>query len=226
MIGGAPSEPRDTFEKDVSEKDLLERDVLEKSLEGLKRASAELNCAALTVLVAEDSFVEVAYPAASPLVLTAEERQALMGRSGPVRAEDPLVALLTRAFVTPVGGPQAKSFLLFPWQGRRRTVMIVFGFAEAEPRFSSVPSHILESVNLAALAAWSAKEIARLRAELRAVNGQFASRKMVERAKGILQTQHGMNEQQAYEYLRRTSRQRRVAMVKLAQDLVGAAFSR
>jgi AmiR/NasT family two-component response regulator len=99
--------------------------------------------------------------------------------------------------------------------------MIVFGFAQSDPPFSSVPAHILESVNLAAMAAWSAKEIARLRAELRAMNCQFAGRKMVERAKGILQTQHGMNEQQAYEYLRRMSRQRRVAMSKLAQDLVG-----
>jgi len=226
MTGGAASEPRDILERDVSENDLLESDVLEKSLEGLRRASVELNCTALAVLVAEDSFVEVAYPAASPLVLTTEERQALMGRSGPVRAEDPLAAFLRPAFATPVGGLPASSFLLFPWRGRRRTVLIVFGFAEAEPRCPSVPSHILESVNLAALAAWSAKEIARLRAELRAVNGQFASRKIVERAKGILQTQHGMNEQQAYEYLRRMSRQRRVAMAKLAQDLVSGSPGR
>lgn len=203
MIGGAASEPED---------------VLEKSLDGLQRASAELRCAAVVVLVAEDSFVEAAYPSAFPVVLTAEAKQALIGRSGPISAVDPLATLLKSA-----AAPQANSFLLFPWQGPRRTVMIVFGFAEAEPPFSSVPSHILESVNLAALAAWSAKEIERLRAELRAVNGQFASRKIVERAKGILQTQHGMNEQQAYEYLRRMSRQRRVAMAKLAQDLVGAA---
>lgn len=206
MGGGAASEPSDVFDKDV----------LEKSLEGLKRASVELRYATLMVLVAEDSFVEVVFPAGSPLVLTAEEREALVGRSGPVHAGDPIARLLT-----PVVEPQANSFLVFPWQARTRTVMIAFGFAEAEPLFSSVPAHILESVNLAAMAAWSAKEIARLRAELRAVNGQFAGRKMVERAKGILQTQHGMNEQQAYEYLRRMSRQRRVTMSKLAQDLVG-----
>lgn len=211
MAGEFASEPSASCEKDV-----FEKDVLEKSIEGLKRASAELGCAALIVLVAEDSFVEVAYPTGSPLILAAEAREALVGRSGLVRAEDPAAALLR-----PAVAPQASSFLLFPWQGRRRTVMIAFGFAQADPPFSSVPAHILESVNLAAMAAWSAKEIARLRAELRAVNGQFAGRKMVERAKGILQTQHGMNEQQAYEYLRRMSRQRRVAMSKLAQDLVG-----
>ncbi|HLH42542.1 MAG TPA: ANTAR domain-containing protein [Bryobacteraceae bacterium] len=199
---------------------VCDKDVLETSLEGLKRAWAELRCAALMVLAAEDSFVEVVFPAASPLVLTPEQRQALMGRSGPIEAGDPIARLLA-----PAAKGRANSFLIFPWRGPGRTITIAFGFAESKPPFASLPSHVLESLNLAALAAWSAKEIARLRAELRSVNGQFAGRKMVERAKGILQSQHGMNEQQAYEYLRRMSRQRRVAMSKLAQDLVGAAHS-
>jgi AmiR/NasT family two-component response regulator len=101
-------------------------------------------------------------------------------------------------------------------------VTIVFGFAESRPPLDSVPPHVAEKINLAALAAWSAKEIACLRAELRAVNRQFAGRKLVERAKGILQTEHGMSEQQAYELLRKMSRQRRIAMAKLAEDLVGS----
>jgi AmiR/NasT family two-component response regulator len=101
-------------------------------------------------------------------------------------------------------------------------VIVVFGFAGLEPPHSSVPPQMVENINLAAQAAWSAKEIARLRAELRAVNCQFAGRKLVERAKGIIQTRHGMNEQQAYEYLRKLSRQRRIAMAKLAEDLVAA----
>jgi AmiR/NasT family two-component response regulator len=42
-------------------------------------------------------------------------------------------------------------------------------------------------------------------------------------SKGILQTEHGMNERQAYEYLRRTSRQRRIPLAQLAEDLLGAA---
>ncbi|HEY6340594.1 MAG TPA: ANTAR domain-containing protein [Bryobacteraceae bacterium] len=192
-------------------------EILEKSLAGLKRASTELGAAALVVLVAEGCYVEVAYPPAAPIVVGAELRDGLIGASGAIPAGTALAALLA-AEVT-VG---AISFLLFPWRMQRRVVTIVFGFAENRPPLDSVPPHIAEKINLTALAAWSAKEIARLRAELRAVNRQFAGRKLVERAKGILQTEHGMSEQQAYEYLRKMSRQRRIAMAKLAEDLVGS----
>jgi AmiR/NasT family two-component response regulator len=51
----------------------------------------------------------------------------------------------------------------------------------------------------------------------------MARGKLVERAKGILQTQHGMNEQEADELFRKLSRQRRVATAELAEDLVGGA---
>jgi len=75
------------------------------------------------------------------------------------------------------------------------------------------------------LAARSLKEVDRLRAELRAVNGRFAGRKLVERAKGVLQSQRGLDEPQAYEHLRRMSRQRRLPMAKLAEEILGAARS-
>ena len=203
MLGGFEGEP----EK-----------VLEKTLAGLEPASVELGAAVLAVLVAEDSFVEMVYPPAPPIMLTAELQQVLTGRSGAISAEHPLAAFLASHLA-----PGARSFLLFVWSVKRRVVVIVFGFAECRPPYSLVPVHAAEGLKLAALAAWSAKEIARLRAELRAVNSQFAGRKLVERAKGILQTQHGMSEQEAYELLRKMSRQRRVAMAKLAEDLVGAA---
>jgi hypothetical protein len=192
-------------------------EILEKSLAGLKRASTELGAAALAVLVAEGCSVEVAYPAAAPLVIGAELRDELTGASGSIPAGTALAAFLA-AQVT----AGAISFLLFPWRTQRRIVTIVFGFAEDRPPLDSVPPHTAEKINLAALAAWSAREIARLRAELSAVNRQFAGRKLVERAKGILQTEQGMSEQQAYELLRKMSRQRRIAMAKLAEDLIGS----
>jgi hypothetical protein len=192
-------------------------EILEKSLAGLKRASTELGAAALVVLVAEDCYVEVAYPPATPVVVRAELRDGLIGASGAIPAGTALAALLASQVTA-----GAISFLLFPWCAQRRVVTIVFGFAENRPPLDSVPPHIAEKINFAALAAWSAKEIAHLRAELRAVNRQFAGRKLVERAKGILQTEHGMSEQQAYEFLRKLSRQRRIAIAKLAEDLVGS----
>jgi ANTAR domain len=192
-------------------------EILEKSLAGLKRASAELGAAALAVLLAEGCCVEVAYPAAAPLVLGAELRDGLIRASGAIPEGTALAAFLASQVIA-----GAISFLLFPWRTQRRVVTIVFGFAESRPPLDSVPPHVAEKINLAALAAWSAKEIARLRAELRAVNRQFAGRKLVERAKGILQTEQGMSEQQAYEFLRKMSRQRRIAIAKLAEDLVGS----
>lgn len=161
--------------------------------------------------------MEVAYPAAAPLVLGAELRDGLIGASGAIPAGTALASFLASQI-----SAGAISFLLFPWRTQRGVVTIVFGFAEGRPPLDSVPPHIAEKINLAALATWSAKEIARLRTELRAVNRQFAGRKLVERAKGILQTEHGLSEQQAYELLRKMSRQRRIAMAKLAEDLVGS----
>jgi ANTAR domain len=192
-------------------------EILEKSLAGLKRASTELGAVALAVLMAEGCSVEVAYPAAAPLVLGTDLRDGLIAASGAITAGTALAAFLTSQVTA-----EAISFLLFPWRTQRRVVTIVFGFAESRPALDSVPPHIAEKINLAALAAWSAREIARLRAELRVVNRQFAGRKLVERAKSILQTEQGMSEQQAYELLRKMSRQRRIAMAKLAEDLIGS----
>jgi hypothetical protein len=206
-------------------------EILEKSLAGLftdsahnatwccalKRASTELGAVALAVLMAEGCSVEVAYPAAAPLVLGTDLRDGLIAASGAITAGTALAAFLTSQVTA-----EAISFLLFPWRTQRRVVTIVFGFAESRPALDSVPPHIAEKINLAALAAWSAREIARLRAELRVVNRQFAGRKLVERAKSMLQTEQGMSEQQAYELLRKMSRQRRIAMAKLAEDLIGS----
>ena len=199
-------------------------DALERGLAGLERSAAELSAGTLAVLVIEATCLEIAYrrPSAGgvPLAETChapEMRQALAAGSGPVPADSAVARFLT-AFVAPA----AKSFLLFPWRARSRVVTIVFGFAECEPVHASVPAHVVESLNLAALAAWSVKEVTRLRAELRVVNGQFAARKLVERAKVLLQAERGMNEREAYEYLRKMSRQRRITLSKLAEDLLGA----
>jgi hypothetical protein len=109
-------------------------------------------------------------------------------------------------FLTSSLAPGANSFFLFPSWIEERRVAILFGFADC--------------LNLAALAAWSVEEVRRLRAELRSANCAFAGRKLVDRAKLTLQSECGLNEHQAYEYLRRVSRQRRIPMSRLAQDLL------
>jgi uroporphyrinogen-III synthase len=49
---------------------------------------------------------------------------------------------------------------------------------------------------------------------------QLATRKIVERAKGILQRELGLNEEQAYLALQRQSRQKRIAMKEIAEAIV------
>jgi uroporphyrinogen-III synthase len=48
----------------------------------------------------------------------------------------------------------------------------------------------------------------------------LATRKIVERAKGILQRELGLNEEQAYLALQRQSRQKRMAMKGIAEAIV------
>jgi AmiR/NasT family two-component response regulator len=80
----------------------------------------------------------------------------------------------------------------------------------------------MESLNILGLATWSVKEIARLQEELKTANGRLAGRKLVERAKGVLQIERGFSEQQAYEYLRVVSRRRRIALAESAEEVLRA----
>jgi hypothetical protein len=201
-------------------------DALELGLAGLERAATGLGAQTVAVLILETTFSEIAYrwtksdgihAKSREIDFPLEARKALLNGSGVASAQSPVAHCLTSAVA-----PAANSFLLFPWQALRRTVIIIFGFAERQPPHTSIPAHVVETLNLAALAAWSLTELNRLRAELRVVNNQFAARKLVERAKCVLQSERGMSEQQAYEYLRKVSRQRRIALAKLAKDLLAA----
>jgi hypothetical protein len=188
---------------------------LEKGLSGLQQAAAALEANAVAVLIAEGLSIEVLYPQTNEIPCCADVRDALNASSGPVPASCELANFLRSSIA-----PHADSFLLFPWRAERRVVTILFGFASPRPAHAAIPDPLVESLNLAALAAWSFKEADRLRAELRVVNHQLAGRKLVERAKSLLQTERGMTEQQAYEFLRKLSRQRRVTIVKLAEEFI------
>jgi uroporphyrinogen-III synthase len=63
-------------------------------------------------------------------------------------------------------------------------------------------------------------EMARLEEANSNLSLQLATRKIVERAKGILQRELGLNEEQAYLALQRQSRQKRIAMKEIAEAIV------
>jgi two-component system, response regulator PdtaR len=70
------------------------------------------------------------------------------------------------------------------------------------------------------LAASRAKELAAARKDASAARKQLENRKIIERAKGILMRRTGSSEQEAYRMLQRTSQDRSVPMVEIAQAVI------
>jgi uroporphyrinogen-III synthase len=63
-------------------------------------------------------------------------------------------------------------------------------------------------------------EMARLESEKNALSDQLESRKLIERAKGFLQRDHGIGEEEAYRMMQKESRQRRKSMREIAEAVI------
>lgn len=63
-------------------------------------------------------------------------------------------------------------------------------------------------------------EMARLESENNALLGQLESRKLIERAKGLLQRDHNIKEEDAYRMMQKESRQRRKSMREIAEAVI------
>lgn len=114
--------------------------------------------------------------------------------------------------------PGSRSFFVVQWHASPRAIAIVFGFADRAP--GAIPETATAGMDAAALAVWSAFETGKLRAELKETNARLAGRKLVEKAKGVLQLERGISEESAYAYLRGQSRRRRITLAKLAEEVV------
>ena len=64
------------------------------------------------------------------------------------------------------------------------------------------------------------QEIVALEGEVQDLTGRLEARKLVDRAKGVLQTEHGMTEPEAFRWVQRTSMDQRRSMRAVAQDIV------
>ncbi len=62
----------------------------------------------------------------------------------------------------------------------------------------------------------------KMREELAQTKLKLSERKLIEKAKGILMTKHGLSEDQAYQRLRRQAMDRNLKMVELAQRILEA----
>jgi uroporphyrinogen-III synthase len=63
-------------------------------------------------------------------------------------------------------------------------------------------------------------ELARMEGQVSNLEGQLETRKLVERAKGLLQRDTGMSEEEAYLTLQRQARQRRMTMKQVSEAIV------
>ena len=66
------------------------------------------------------------------------------------------------------------------------------------------------------------REIKSLRESVQALEMTLRERKLIERAKGILQIRKGLSEPEAFRFLQRQSQDRRMPMAKLAESIVQA----
>jgi hypothetical protein len=197
---------------------------LDDASAGLQRAAVELGAEAVAVLFCAGPQIEVTYfwsrldAGQSNQQLSAIRPgrfDALKTTAGTVEAGNPLAQTLSELL-----SRRSQSFLLFPWRMQQRVVTVVFCFAPPEPPFTRVPDVITEKLRLIGLATWAVKEISGLRSQLKTVTGRLAGRKMVERAKGVLQVEQGISEAGAYEHLRRLSRKRRITLAALAEEVI------
>lgn len=199
---------------------------LRERLGALNRVADECGVDSVSVILVEsEQAIQVVYrwPGNAPFESSrlAGGRSALAGVTAATTldAESTIGQLLNRAASRVAG-----SFLVFPWHPQRVRVLIAFGFAAGRAGAAAIPRHSLQTLELAAWATWATCEIRTLRRDLRVANERLGSRKIVERAKGLLQARHGWDEQQAYEHLRSLSRRRRKTMAEVAQELLRTAY--
>jgi AmiR/NasT family two-component response regulator len=70
------------------------------------------------------------------------------------------------------------------------------------------------------MAASRFSELVTLEREVGDLTGRLEARKLVDRAKGVLQSEHGLSEPEAFRYLQRTSMDTRRSMRAVAQDVL------
>ena len=64
------------------------------------------------------------------------------------------------------------------------------------------------------------REMRKLEKECRDVTRRLESRAVVEQAKGLLMSKRGLNEQEAYDYIRNISRMKNISMKKVAEIIL------
>jgi len=199
---------------------------LHEGLAALHSIASEIGAASVSLLLAKNRrslralyvWPKPAHEFTDALQLEGSLADTLLDVAGYVPECSPLAKYLNAKF--PASGT---SFLLSSWGTPRCHAIVAFGFTARSPPKTLLTIDIPPAVKLASVAAWSVYEVPRLHSELAIVNDRLAKRKLIERAKRRLQSEHGLDEQQAYEHLRKLSRQRRMRISDIAKDLLGVS---
>jgi response regulator NasT len=69
------------------------------------------------------------------------------------------------------------------------------------------------------------EEHARLAGEVATLEGKLETRRMVDRAKGVLMDHHGMGEAEAFSFVQHTAMQRRIPMRDVAQEVLDGTLT-
>ena len=110
-----------------------------------------------------------------------------------------------------------EAFLSVPLISRGRLVGVM-NFQHSEPHVYS--SRDIRLISTIGFLAGAEIEVARLETENSDLSQRLVTRKLVERAKGILQRELGLTEEQAYLSIQRQSRQKRKTMKEVAEAIV------
>ncbi|HEY1240160.1 MAG TPA: ANTAR domain-containing protein [Bryobacteraceae bacterium] len=192
---------------------------LEEALSVLNGAATAMGAGSVAVVLAENSAsIRLVYQWPDTDSQVKGEAPADFGGKGRQAASLPQAAI--EQFLKERFGSATNSFVLVPWPSECTRIAIAFGFASAEAGRLAIPNETSATLRLAALTAWMSFEARRLRRDLTVVSERLGQRKIVERAKGLLQAQNEWTEPQAYEHLRKLSRQRRKPMAEVAQAVL------
>lgn len=112
---------------------------------------------------------------------------------------------------------QYEAFLSVPVLCRNKLVGII-NVQHREPH--TYTQHEIHIISTAGFLVGAEIEMARLEGENSQLSEQLETRKLVERAKGILQRELRLSEEEAYLTLQRQSRQRRKSMKEVAEAIV------
>jgi uroporphyrinogen-III synthase len=110
-----------------------------------------------------------------------------------------------------------EAFLSVPILARGRLVGVV-NVQHRQPHHYT--SWEVQTISMVGFLVGAEIEMARLESEMSELSGQLETRKLVERAKGLLQRELDIDEDQAYRMMQKESRQRRKNMREIAEAII------